>query len=189
MQAGFCAVFPSSSSSSCSPFFFFLFLMQADVLMFSFLLLLPLPHLVLFSSFFLFFFSSFFSFSSIHYKSQLFSLSFYFGWVLRYIHRNRMLISDGEPRRATLTFTQLLSSERFYWLKWAFFLRQANVLYTKKSGSMLDLLSGGNCLKYSYVLQLTGPCLGYSDLTDCSLWPGTWFYPRSTFHLLSSPWL
>ena len=36
------------------------------------------------------------------------------GWlveVLLYVHRNRRLIRDGEPRTATSTFTQLLSSE------------------------------------------------------------------------------
>ena len=33
------------------------------------------------------------------------------GWVLLYVHRNRTLISDGEPRTATSTFTQLLTSE------------------------------------------------------------------------------
>ena len=31
--------------------------------------------------------------------------------VLLYVHRNRWLIRDGEPRTATSTFTQLLSSE------------------------------------------------------------------------------
>ena len=31
--------------------------------------------------------------------------------VLFYVHRNRSLIGDGEPRTATSTFTQLLSSE------------------------------------------------------------------------------
>ena len=31
--------------------------------------------------------------------------------VLLYVHRNRRLIRDGEPRTATSTFTQLLSSE------------------------------------------------------------------------------
>ena len=31
--------------------------------------------------------------------------------VLFYVHRNRSLIRDGEPRTATSTFTQLLSSE------------------------------------------------------------------------------
>ena len=36
-----------------------------------------------------------------------------FGWVLLYVHRNRRLIRDGEPRTATSTFTQLLSSA--YW--------------------------------------------------------------------------
>ena len=30
--------------------------------------------------------------------------------VLLYVHRNRRLIRDGEPRTATSTFTQLLSS-------------------------------------------------------------------------------
>ena len=30
--------------------------------------------------------------------------------VLLYIHKNRRLIRDGEPRTATSTFTQLLSS-------------------------------------------------------------------------------
>ena len=33
-----------------------------------------------------------------------------FGWVLLYVHRNRRLIRDGEPRTATSTFTQLLRS-------------------------------------------------------------------------------
>ena len=33
-----------------------------------------------------------------------------FGWVLLYVHRNRRLIRDGEPRTATSTFTQLLNS-------------------------------------------------------------------------------
>ena len=36
--------------------------------------------------------------------------------VLLYVHRNRRLIRDGEPRRATSTFTQLLSSEGRSWL-------------------------------------------------------------------------
>ena len=31
-------------------------------------------------------------------------------WVLLYVHRNRRLIRDGEPRTSTSTFTQLLSS-------------------------------------------------------------------------------
>ena len=31
--------------------------------------------------------------------------------VLLYVHRNRRLIRDGEPRTATSTFTQLLSSD------------------------------------------------------------------------------
>ena len=31
--------------------------------------------------------------------------------VLLYVHRNRRLIGDGEPRTATSTFTQFLSSE------------------------------------------------------------------------------
>ena len=31
--------------------------------------------------------------------------------VLFYVHRNRRFIKDGEPRTATSTFTQLLSSE------------------------------------------------------------------------------
>ena len=31
--------------------------------------------------------------------------------VLLYVHRNRRRIRDGEPRTATSTFTQLLSSE------------------------------------------------------------------------------
>ena len=34
------------------------------------------------------------------------------GWVLLYVHRNRRFITEGrEPRTATSTFTQLLSSE------------------------------------------------------------------------------
>ena len=32
--------------------------------------------------------------------------------VLLYVHKNRRLIRDGEPRTSTSTFTQLLSSER-----------------------------------------------------------------------------
>ena len=31
--------------------------------------------------------------------------------VLLYVHRNRRLIRDGEPRTATATFTQFLSSD------------------------------------------------------------------------------
>ena len=32
-------------------------------------------------------------------------------WVLLYVHRNRRVIRDGEPRMASSTFTQLLGSE------------------------------------------------------------------------------
>ena len=33
--------------------------------------------------------------------------------VLLYVHRNRKLIRDGEPRTATSTFTQLLNSDGY----------------------------------------------------------------------------
>ena len=32
--------------------------------------------------------------------------------ALLYVHRNRRLIRDGEPRTSTSTFTQLLNSEQ-----------------------------------------------------------------------------
>ena len=45
------------------------------------------------------------------------------GWlveVLLYVHRNRRLIRDGEPRTATSTLTQLLSSVLILEQVWVF---------------------------------------------------------------------
>ena len=43
------------------------------------------------------------------------------GWVLLYVHRNRRLIRDREPRTATSTFTQLKTSASVILHEWLAF--------------------------------------------------------------------
>ena len=62
--------------------------------------------------------------------------------VLHYVHRNRRLIRDGEPRTATSTFTQLLSSEEdvpLVEVMYLVFTRVPGESYRKRLGSLLCL--------------------------------------------------
>ena len=179
MQAGFCAVFPSSSSSSCSPFFFFSFFNAG----WCFNVFLPVTASSSSSCSLFFFFSLLFFFLFFFFFNTFTKVSCLV-WVFILVEccvtstETICLLVTGSPGRPPWPSHSSWALSVFIGLS-GLFLRQANVLYTKTSSSMLDLLSGRNCLKYSYVLKLTGPRLEYSDLTDCSLWPGTWFYPSA----------
>ena len=89
------------------------------------------------------------------------------GWVWLYVHRNRRLIRNGEPRTSTSTFTQLLSSGP-WWKHGQLFV--AGVAHTGDFFDLRFLLLGRSAvimitLQASLSVTLPPSCaiIGYAD--------------------------